>query len=133
MEIPSANDLRNQFTEEKAKKGNGAILRVYHRTDHAERILRDMVGVFSDYVAVRLTDRPDEKGEGSVLLSFDIPTDLFEKHELSERDKPYREAFVPPFLMYGLGVLEWVCPSCDRENPARNRCCRNCGRPLSTS
>jgi hypothetical protein len=81
-------------------------MRVYHRTDRGEAILRDgfrdgegSYGTRTLYRGVwvssgsPLDENEGAAGDGVVLL--EIPDELFRAFEWIEEGKPYREALVP--------------------------------------
>jgi hypothetical protein len=80
-------------------------VRVYHRTDHAEAILRDG---FRDTTGSYLTTEPhtgvwfsgvpldvDQGADGEALLAVEMDENVFAAHEWVEDAKSYREALVP--------------------------------------
>lgn len=89
---------------------------VYHRTFHADAILRDG---FRDGVLPPSGMTIDERGvfvsapwpldcnegaHGDVVLAIDIPERLFVEYELVEEGKPYRESMIPAEMLNGYPV-----------------------------
>jgi hypothetical protein len=80
-------------------------MRVYHRTDHAEAILREGFRDATDsylttslYSGVWFSDVPldvNEGADGDALLAVEMDEDTFAAHEWVEDAKGYREALVP--------------------------------------
>jgi hypothetical protein len=82
------------------------MLRVYHRIDHADAILRDG---FLDGHGHYLTDQvwrgvwvsanwpldANDGAEGDVVLELEIPESLFVEYEWVEAGKTCREALIP--------------------------------------
>jgi hypothetical protein len=86
-------------------------MRVFHRTSHAQSIIasgfRDgtgkyMLDIKEPLSGVFVSDVPLDCNEGAwgdMLLSLEVPAELFEQHELVEDGKPYREAIIPAAML----------------------------------
>lgn len=96
-------------------------MKVFHRTNHSAAILaegfRDGTGFYmcidldEPLAGVFVSDRPLDENEGAigdVLLSLDVPVELFESYELVEDGKPYRESIIPAAMLnlHGTPVAE---------------------------
>lgn len=90
-------------------------MRVFHRTRtrNASAILKSG---FKDAGGTYLTDRPwrgvwvsdrpldcNEGAGGDVLLSLEIPVEVFEEYEWVEEFKPYRESLIPAATLNRFG------------------------------
>jgi hypothetical protein len=88
-------------------------MRCYHRTHHADAIVRDgfvdgegSYGATNVYRGVWVSDEPLDGNEGAwvdVLLALDVPDDVFTEYEWVEEMKSYREALTPAAVLNGLG------------------------------
>jgi hypothetical protein len=89
-------------------------VKVYHRTFHAAAILRegfrDSTGIYmtdQEFTGVGVSDSPldvNEGAKGDVILTFDVPIDLFERYEWIEEGKPYRESLIPAAVLNGFAA-----------------------------
>jgi hypothetical protein len=80
-------------------------MRVYHRTDHADAILRagfrDVTGSYltaGSHSGVWFSNVPldiNEGADGRALLAVEMDEGVFAAHEWVEEGKGYREALVP--------------------------------------
>jgi hypothetical protein len=79
---------------------------VYHRTNHADEILRDgfrdAAGSYGTayifrgvWVSAEVPLDEQEGAHGEAVLELDVPESLFVEYEWVEEGKPYREAMIP--------------------------------------
>jgi hypothetical protein len=88
-------------------------MKVYHRTFHSAAILkegfRDATGTYlttNEFTGVWVSDCAldiNEGADGDVLLTLNIPVDVFEQYEWIEEGKGYREALIPAAILNQLG------------------------------
>lgn len=93
-------------------------MRVYHRTNAVESILRagfrDATGYYltvNEHSGVWVSDAPLDENAGAggrFVISLEVPDDQLEPYEWAEDGKPYREFLVPAELLNGrpLSVVE---------------------------
>jgi hypothetical protein len=89
-------------------------MKCFHRTYNAEHILsggfRDATGYYLTgdlHTGVWFSDVPLDRSEGAdgdILLSLDIPLEVFAAHEWVEEGKPYREALIPADIINRCGT-----------------------------
>ena len=92
-----------------------ATVRLYHRTDRADLILRDgfrdgRAPSFPRLLGVWLSNRPldvNEGPKGDELLAVDVDESSINEYEVIEEGKPYREWCVPASLLNARAVV-WV-------------------------
>jgi len=105
---PTAKWLRKNFMQCPPR------MKVYHRTLHSAAILRegfrDSTGTYmtdQEFTGVWVSDCPldiNEGGRGDVVLTLDVPIDVFERYEWIEEGKPYRESLIPASVLNALAT-----------------------------
>jgi hypothetical protein len=86
-------------------------MRVYHRTDHADAIVRESFRnatntymTASEFSGVWVADRPLDPNEGAwgrFVIALDVPESELEPYEWVEEGRFYREFLVPAELLNG--------------------------------
>jgi hypothetical protein len=105
--------MRGTIWYRSAILADGSYMRVFHRTDAAEAILRSG---FQDGRGSYMTDRErtgvwvsdvpldiNEGARGDVLLSIEVPEEVIIPFEWIEEGKPYREFLVPSSILNSCG------------------------------
>ena len=60
-----------------------------------------------EFTGVWVSDCPldiNEGGRGDVVLTLDVPIDVFERYEWIEEGKPYRESLIPASVLNALAT-----------------------------
>jgi hypothetical protein len=83
----------------------GGMMRVFHRTDAADNILRDgfrdgegTYGTMNWYRGVWFSDTLLDENEGAfgdTVFAVEMPEEVFEDYEWVEGEKTYRESLIP--------------------------------------
>lgn len=106
------------------------MIRVFHRTHHADAILREgfrdgryvvpgigpMQGIF---VSADWPLDVNEGADGDVVLALEIPAELFERYEWVEVDKGYREALIPARDLNGFPLVRLTDDEIDELSIAK--------------
>jgi hypothetical protein len=100
-------------------------MRLFHRTSHADAILRDgfrdAAGHYGFYdeegsvtmCGVWLSEYPldeNEGADGDQLLQVELPDAVAVEHEVVEEGKPYREFLIPAVVLNQHGPPRLVSP-----------------------